>query len=158
MVSHNHSFYVDSHKWNRFQAPASDQPAPVVQAASVVEAITAVEEENNSLEDCLGEDKEDVDKEECKDDDDEYEDDDEEEEQEEVVGGRSAPPNAAAASSIVPAVGNHIQQRNHMNANFEGFSSCLAPLYELLLGTFSKWFLVFWVRFLWIQIERIQII
>ena len=59
------------------QAPASDQPAPVVQAASVVEAITAVEEENNSLEDCLGEDKEDVDEEECNDDD---EDDDEEEE------------------------------------------------------------------------------
>jgi len=59
-------------------------------------------------------------------------------EQEEVVGGRADPPDAAAASSIVPAVGSHIQQRNHMNANFEGFSSYLAPLYEPLLGTFSK--------------------
>jgi len=120
------------------QAPASAQPFPVVQANSVVEAITAVEENNNSLEDCLGEDKLDVDEEECKDDDDVYEEDEEEEEQEEVVGGRAAPPNAAAASSIVPAVGNHIQQRNNMNANFEGFSSYLAPLYEPLLGTFSK--------------------
>jgi len=72
------------------QAPASAQPFPVVQAASVVEAITAVEENNNSWEDCLGEDKEDVDEEECKDDDDVYEDDDEEEEQEEVVGVRLA--------------------------------------------------------------------
>ena len=161
MISYNPLFYVDSDKmffytiqlicfrisirfmWIHIkgfavQAPASAQPAPVVQAASVVEAITTVEENNNSLEDCLGEDKEDVDKEECKDDDDEYEDDDEEEEQEEVVGGRSAPPNAAAASSIVPAVGNHIQQRNNMNVNFDGFSSYLAPLYEPLLGTFSK--------------------
>ena len=68
-----------------------------------------------------------------------YEDDDEDLEQEEVVGGRADPPDAAApSSSIVPAVGNHIQQRNNMNVNFEGGSSYLAPLYEPLLGTFSK--------------------
>ena len=79
-----------------------------------------------------------VEEEEEEDDDDVYEDDEEEEEQEEVVGGRADPPDAAAVSSIVPAVGNHIQQRNHMNGNFEGFSSYLAPLYEPLLGTFSK--------------------
>jgi len=181
MISYNLSFYVGSDKmllytiqlicsritfrfmWFHIkgiavQAPASAQPAPVVQAASAVEAITAVEEDNTILEDFLGE----VDEEECKEeedaiqapaedeeeykeeeeeeehDDDEYEDDDEEEEQEEVGGGRAAPPIAAAASSIVPAVGNHIQQRNHVNANFEGSSSYLAILYDPLLGTFSK--------------------
>ena len=80
MISYNPLFYVDSDKmffytiqlicfhisihfmWIHIkgfavQAPASAQPFPVVQAASVVEAITAVEENNNSLEDCLGEDK-----------------------------------------------------------------------------------------------------
>ena len=60
-----------------------------------------------------------VEGEEEEDDDDVYEDDDEDEEQEEVVGGRAGPPDAAAVSSIVPAVGNHIQQRNNMNVNFE---------------------------------------
>ena len=71
--------------------------------------------------------------EEYEDDDNEYEDEDEEEEE---VGGRAAP-TIAAASLIVPVVGNHIQQRNHVNANFEGSSSHLAILYEPLLGTFS---------------------
>ena len=41
------------------------------------------------------------------------------------------------APLIVPVVGNHTQQRNHVNANFEGSSSHLAILYEPLLGTFS---------------------
>ena len=79
-----------------------------------------------------------VEEEEEEDDDDVYEDDEEEEEQEEVVGGHADPPDAAAVSSIVPAVGNHIQQRNNMNVNFDGITSYLAPLYEPLLGTFSK--------------------
>ena len=131
--------------------------AITVQAAATAQA----EDDDDEYEDDDDEEEEQeevVVEEEEEDDDDEYEDDDEEEEQEEVVGGRADPPNAAAASSIVPAVGSHIQQRNHMNANFEGFSSYLAPFYEPLLGTFSKWFLVFWIRFPWIQIERIQII
>ena len=72
--------------------------------------------------------------EEYEDEDDEYEDEDEEEDE---VGGRAAPP-IAAASLTVPVVGNHNQQRNHVNANFEGSSSHLAILYEPLLGTFSK--------------------
>jgi hypothetical protein len=83
--------------------------------------------------------------EEDEDDDDEYEDEDESEKEKEVrgdkeekeVGGRAAPP-FAAASLIVPVVGNHNQQRNHVNANFEGSSSHLAILYQPLLGTFSK--------------------
>jgi hypothetical protein len=44
----------------------------------------------------------------------------------------------AAAPLIVPVVGNHNQQRNNVNANFEGSSSHLALLYEPLSGTFSK--------------------
>jgi len=103
--------------------------------------------------------------EEDEDDDDEYEDEDESEKEKEVrgdkeekeVGGRAAPP-FAAASLIVPVVGNHNQQRNHVNANFEGSSSHLAILYQPLLGTFSKWFHVFFIRFRLIQIERIQLV
>ena len=72
--------------------------------------------------------------EEYEDEDEEYEDEDEEEEE---VGGHAAPP-MVAAPLIVPVVGNHNQQRNHVNVNFEGSSSHLAILYEPLLGTFSK--------------------
>jgi hypothetical protein len=72
--------------------------------------------------------------EEYEDEDNEYEDEDEEEEE---VGGCAAPP-IAAASLTVCVVGNHNQQRNHVNVNFEGSSSHLAILYEPLLGTFSK--------------------
>jgi hypothetical protein len=53
--------------------------------------------------------------------------------------------------AAVPVVGNHNQQRNHVNANFEGSSSHLAILYEPLLGTFSKCFRVF-IHFHIIQI------
>ncbi len=61
------------------------------------------------------------------------------------------------APLIVPVVGNHNQQRNHVNANFEGSSSHLAILYEPLLGTFSKWFRVF-IQFRIIQIDLFQIV
>jgi len=57
--------------------------------------------------------------------------------EEEEVGGRGSPL-IIEASLIVPVVGNHNQQRNNINANFEGSSSYLAILYEPLLGTFSK--------------------
>ncbi len=60
-----------------------------------------------------------------------------EEEEEEDVGDCGSPP-IAEASLIVPIVGNHNQQRNNINANFEGSSSYLAILYDPLLGTFSK--------------------
>jgi len=87
------------------------------------------------------------DKEEYKEEEEEYEDDDneydDEDEEEEEAGGRAAPPIAAAASLIVPVVGDHNQQRNHVNVNFEGSLSHLAILYEPLLGTFSKWCRVF---------------
>ena len=82
-----------------------------------------------------GEDDEDEEEEEEEeDDDDEYENEDVEEEE---VGGCGSPP-IAEASLIVPIVGNHNQQCNNINANFEGSSSYLAILYELLLATFSK--------------------
>ena len=99
------------------------------------------EDEDKDYEDEEDEEEEDEDK------DKEYEDEDEEEEE---VGGH-APPPMAAASLIVPIVGNHNQQRNHVNANFEGSSSHLAILYEPLLGSFSKCFRVF-IHFHYIQI------
>ena len=93
----------------------------------------AVQEEDKES---LGEEEEEEEEE-----DEDYEDEDmeneDEDKEEEEVGGRAAPP-IAAASLIVPIVGNHNQQRNHVNANFEGSSSHLAILYEPLLGTFSK--------------------
>ena len=114
------------------QAPASAQAAASVQAASAVKAITAEEDKEYLGEEDEEEYKEE--EEEYEDEDEEYEDEDEEEEE---VGGHAAPP-MAAAPLIVPVVGNHNQQRNHVNANFEGSSSHLAILYEPLLGTFSK--------------------
>ena len=121
------------------QALASAQAAASVQAASAVKAITTEEDKEY-----LGvEDEEEYNKEEeeYKEEEEEYEDEDEEYEDEveedEEVGGHAAPP-MAAAPLIVPVVGNHNQQRNHVNANFEGSSSHLSILYESLLGTFSK--------------------
>ncbi len=121
-----------------------------------IKAIAAQEEDKESSgeeeeEEYEDEDNENEDEEE---EEEEYEDEDneneDEEEEVEEVGGRAAPP-IAAASLIVPVVGNHNQQRNHVNANFKGSSSHLAILYEPLLGTFSKWFRVF-IHFRIIQI------
>ena len=118
-----------------------------------IKAIAAEEEDDEDDEDYEDDENE---EEEDEDEDEEYEDEEEEEEEEEVgeeeeeVGGHAVPP-MAAASLIVPVVGNHNQQRNHVNANFEGSSSHLAILYEPLLGTFSKCFRVF-IHFHIIQI------
>ena len=75
--------------------------------------------------------------------------------EEEEVGGRGSPP-IAEASLIVPVVGNHNQQCNNINANFEGSSSYLAILYDPLLGTFSMFY--FFIRFLIIQIVCIRFV